>query len=172
MRRHAALLVLLSTLLASSLLVPASASVPAVLAPSRVAEAPAGSARTLSGTDGYEAAVLRRINAVRTARDLHPVGGSSCLDGLAESWVRHLLALGRLVHRDQSVVLSRCSMSWAGENIAAGTGLTPAGVVRAWLRSPAHRRVLLKPRARRAGVGTLVGLGGMIVTVLDLGDPL
>jgi hypothetical protein len=32
--------------------------------------------------------------------------------------------------------------------------------------------VLLKPRARRAGVGTLVGPGGMTVTVLNLGDPL
>jgi uncharacterized protein YkwD len=48
----------------------------------------------------------------------------------------------------------------AGENIAAGRSLAdPAAVVRAWLNSPGHCKVLMNPRYRELGVGRAEGPG-------------
>jgi uncharacterized protein YkwD len=48
----------------------------------------------------------------------------------------------------------------AGENIAAGRSLAdPAAVVRAWLNSPGHCKVLMNPRYRELGVGRVEGAG-------------
>jgi uncharacterized protein YkwD len=46
-----------------------------------------------------------------------------------------------------------------GENLAWGIGRpgTPAGVVRAWLRSPAHRRIMLGRAYRWVGIGIAAG---------------
>ena len=47
-----------------------------------------------------------------------------------------------------------------GENLAWGWGASgsPGGIVKAWLRSPEHRKILLRPSYREVGVG--VALGG------------
>ena len=50
--------------------------------------------------------------------------------------------------------------AWAaGEVLAWGSGrrATPAGAVAAWMRSTAHRRVLLARRYRDVGVGVAPG---------------
>ncbi len=48
----------------------------------------------------------------------------------------------------------------AGENIAAGRSLaSPQAVVRAWLRSPGHCKVLMNPTYTHLGVGRVVGAG-------------
>lgn len=50
--------------------------------------------------------------------------------------------------------------SWsAGEVLAWGAGelSTPAATVGAWMRSPVHRRVLLRRRYREIGVGIAAG---------------
>lgn len=46
-----------------------------------------------------------------------------------------------------------------GEDLAWGIGRpgTAAGVVRAWMRSPAHRRILLRRVYRRVGIGVAAG---------------
>ena len=56
-------------------------------------------------------------------------------------------------------------LDWAprwlvGENLGWGWGLrgSPAGIVRAWLRSPEHRKILLRRSYREVGIG--VALGG------------
>ena len=47
-----------------------------------------------------------------------------------------------------------------GENLGWGWGPSgsPAGIVRAWLRSPEHRKILLRRSYREVGIG--VALGG------------
>lgn len=48
----------------------------------------------------------------------------------------------------------------AGENIAAGRSLdTPEAVVRAWLKSPGHCKVIMNPKYRDLGVGRVEGAG-------------
>jgi uncharacterized protein YkwD len=48
----------------------------------------------------------------------------------------------------------------AGENLAWGTGSygTPGSIIRAWLRSPGHRRNILSPDFEQFGVGLDGGL--------------
>ena len=48
----------------------------------------------------------------------------------------------------------------AGENIAAGRSLAdPAAVVRAWLKSPGHCRVIMNGKYKELGVGRVEGPG-------------
>ena len=48
----------------------------------------------------------------------------------------------------------------AGENIAAGRSLAdPAAVVRAWLNSPGHCRVIMNGKYKELGVGRVEGPG-------------
>ena len=157
----------LSTILGFAL--PVAAAL-ALTTPARAAAAETAPEASTTTTP-FDSKVLRNINRVREARDLHRVRSSDCLDGLAEPWARHLAEIGSLVHRDQAVVLSRCSMDWAGENLGSGSSLTARGLVRAWMDSPAHRKVLLKPRARRGAVGAASDSDGQRYVVLNLGDP-
>lgn len=119
----------------------------------------------------YEDRVLVQVNKRRARRDLRPVRRfETCLDGMSERWARHLATKPAFYHRDQGKVLDRCDMSWAGENLARGESMTPRRVVRAWWASPGHRAIMLKPRARRAGVGVRRMADGRLVAVLNLGD--
>jgi len=47
-----------------------------------------------------------------------------------------------------------------GENLAWGTGSlgTPQGVIRGWLNSPAHRRIMLSPGFRELGIGVVTDI--------------
>lgn len=120
----------------------------------------------------FEHRVLIRVNRARARRGLPRVRAfESCLDQTSEQWAQRLRGSRDLVHRDQTWVLRRCDLRWTGENLVRGTSLTPAAAVRAWLNSPSHRAVLLKKRARWAGVGARVDGSGRVVGVLNFGDP-
>ena len=58
-----------------------------------------------------------------------------------------------------------------GEDLAWATGLTAQWVVNAWLNSPAHRAVLLRPGFKRVGIGisygTFAGHSGAWVVTAD-----
>ena len=51
-----------------------------------------------------------------------------------------------------SYVLNRCDARYAGETLGRGT-MSPRRLVTMWMRSPAHRSVLLSRKSRRIGVG-------------------
>lgn len=131
------------------------------------------SARSASAAlDAFEDQLLTRINQVRAAHGLKGIGRvDSCVDKMAESWSDRIASTGVLAHRDQRQVLSQCDQSWAGENLVRGVGLTPGRAVEAWMASPAHRDVLLKGRARRAGIAVTVDGRGRYVGVLNFTDP-
>ena len=119
----------------------------------------------------FEDRILAIVNKHRKAADLKPVRSvSRCVDRFSERWARHLAETGEFVHRDQKRILRRCDLTWVGEDLVRGTGLTPASVVRAWLDSPGHREVLMKPRANRAGIGVRIDDQGRIVGVLNFAD--
>ena len=119
----------------------------------------------------FEDRILVRINRARAKRDLPPVKVfQSCVDGYAERWAVRLKRIDKLVHRDLTKVLNGCDLRWVGETLVSGTSLTPRSAVRAWLNSPPHRAVILKPRARMAGIGVQVDGGGQVYAVLNFGD--
>lgn len=165
--RHLAALVA-ATLLATGLLVaaPGAASAKIWKVPP-----PDTSLDPLVKLTEYENRVVHLVNKRRKRADLRPVRYfSSCVDRFSERWARHLAETGELVHRNQKKILRRCDLTWVGETIVRGTALTPTGAVRAWMKSPGHRAVLMKPRANRAGVGVRIDSQGRVVGVLNFGD--
>lgn len=119
----------------------------------------------------FESRILIRVNRARARHGLSKVRVfHSCIDGYSERWSQRLRSSGNLEHRDLGAVLNGCDLNWVGENLVSGTGLRPRTAVRAWMDSPAHRQVLMKPRAAWAGVGVSVAGDGRTYAVLNFGD--
>lgn len=119
----------------------------------------------------FENRVAFKINKHRKAAGLKPVRYfGSCIDGYAERWSLHLALTGLFEHRDQTKILDGCDLTWVGETLVRGTGIGPGDVVKAWLHSPEHRAVIMKPRANRAGIGVTIDPQGRYVGVLNFGD--
>jgi len=160
-----------SALTATTLTVVATAgSAPASVRP---VPQPDYSTRAATHPEEFENRVVARINKARAHAGLKRIRVfQSCLDGHAERWARHLAKSGRLEHRDQQQVLADCNLHWTGETLARGAAnLSPHELVRAWMNSPGHRAVLMKPRAKLAGVAIRRDAQGRVVGVVNLGDP-
>ena len=155
-----------SALVVAATLAPAQASVQRVPEPNR-------SVNPASHPGEYANRIVARINDHRQRAGLRQLRVyQTCLDNHAERWAKHLAQSGRLVHRNQYRVLSACNLHWTGETLARGAGgLSPRAMVRAWMHSPAHRAVLMKPRANLAGVAMRRDPQGRVVGVVNLGDP-
>jgi len=161
-----------ASVLAATALAVAAALAPAQASVQRVPE-PNTSVKPASHPGEYANRVVARINDHRQRAGLRQLRVyQTCLDNHSERWARHLAQSGRLVHRNQYRVLSACNLHWTGETLARGAGgLSPRAMVRAWMHSPAHRAVLMKPRAKLAGVAMRRDAQGRVVGVVNLGDP-
>jgi uncharacterized protein YkwD len=110
------------------------------------------------------------IARVREQRDMRPLRGDDQLDLAA---TRHAVDMqerryfshvspggGDLADRARRAgyALRRCTW-WVGEVLAWGVEprATAAGTIRAWMRSPGHRRILLSGRYREVGIGLQAG---------------
>lgn len=167
---------------ARTLILALAAAVMAVVATTSAAIAPASAGtyrvpttpsqtQAFSGAD-FESDVMVTINQARKHAGLKPVRFfDSCVERMASSWGSRIARSGNLVHRDQHKVLRRCDQNWAGETlIRSESALDADTIVQAWLDSPAHRAVLLKKRARVAGVSVVMDRQGRQVGVLNLAD--
>jgi uncharacterized protein YkwD len=92
---------------------------------------------------------------------------------LAGHFFAHGDVLGRILH---SGYLGRFGHWRIGENLGLGwgAGATPRQIVRAWMRSPDHRRNILSRGFRDAGVAAAPGSPlkrrkGSITYVVDFG---
>ena len=122
------------------------------------------SADTAEARDvGYEGVVHHGINNVRQPDA--PFG--RCVDRRAEQWARHMAATRSFRHSNIRGTLRQCNARRVGEIIAWGRWSTH-GVVRAWLDSPTHRRVMLDHGYRRMGVASVpYGTHGERATVVQ-----
>jgi len=117
-----------------------------------------------------ETAIVREVNRVRRAHGLRSVRITGGLARAAHSHSVAMLRHDRLSHEsfDGSSFTGRLSRAGHrhkyGETLAwapAGSGAGARAIVRMWLASPPHRRVLLNGKLRRIGVARVHGrLGG------------
>lgn len=129
----------------------------------QAATATAAGSRALAPST-YETRVQRWVNRRRANHHLPRVRISRCPDRTAERWSRHLAATGRFYHQSMRTVLRRCDARYAGETLGRGS-MRPKRLVRMWMKSPGHRKILLSRKARRIGIGAEpVGRGGWVVT--------
>jgi uncharacterized protein YkwD len=105
--------------------------------------------------------VLRGINAQRHAHGLPPLRLASALGRVAGSHSRFMARVGRLQHEsaDGTSATTRIHRAmrvrYAGEAIAFASDAR--AVVRSWMASPPHRKLLLSRSYRVIGVGVVRG---------------
>lgn len=129
------------------------------------AQASAAQVRAMaSGT--YEQRVQHWINHERAKRGKTKLRLHSCTDSLSERWSRHLADSGRFYHQSLDPFFHRCKARYAGETLARGV-IAPRTVVRLWMQSPPHRRILLSTSPRRVGVGAVLDRRGTWVVTAN-----
>lgn len=132
-------------------------------------------------------AVLCLVNGERARRGLAPLRASRLLDRTAQAHSRDMVARRYFSHVTPAGMNVRQRISRSGyldkrgacrvaETIAWGTEsqATPAALVRSFLNSPGHRRILLDTRYRDIGVGLVLGapisdMGNGATLTLDFG---
>jgi uncharacterized protein YkwD len=130
------------------------------------------------------AEITCRINEVRAARDLRRLRAHPQLRRGATAYARRLVRERLWTHFGDGTPADRAARSgyldgtrrWVvGEVLGSMRSWDPAGIVQAFLDSPSHRRVLLRPGYQDIGVGAVEGLprsdapGGYTLTV-NLGE--
>jgi uncharacterized protein YkwD len=84
------------------------------------------------------------------------------LDMVRRGYFAHTAPSGAtFVQRIRAAGYLNSARRWlVGENLGWGWGASgsPRGIVKAWMRSPEHRKILLRPSYREVGIG--VALGG------------
>jgi uncharacterized protein YkwD len=115
----------------------------------------------------YEAVLLSEINRVRAERGLTQLRASGLLAAAAQHHSRRMARQGFFDHNSPNgspfwkrvgrFYPSRGFARWSvGENLAYGSpGLSAAGTVRAWMRSPGHRANLLSATWREIGLAAM-----------------
>lgn len=132
--------------------------------------------RADAGQDGFEAEVLRLTNEARShsrkcggkkMKKVRPLSWSDVLAASADGHSADMANSDYFSHYSQSgaspfqrMRAAGYSYRAAGENIAAGRSLAdPAAVVRAWLKSPGHCKVIMNGKYKELGVGRVEGPG-------------
>jgi uncharacterized protein YkwD len=119
----------------------------------------------ISMTPG-EYAIVRTMNAVRTAHGLRPLRTGTALTRAARA---HSVDMVRRNYFDHGAFVQRLRrfgvrMPYVGENLASGTGgLSAQDVVQMWMGSAGHRDNLLDRGFQRVGVG-VAGSSRKLVT--------
>jgi uncharacterized protein YkwD len=138
-----------------------------VLAAVVVATSAVAGTRALTEVRTTEAAVLNRINQVRSAHGLRALRLSSGLDRAAGSHARSMGRRGFFSHtsKDGTSMGRRIARFYpqgpyarwtVGEALAwRSPGGTAAAIVRMWLRSPVHRHILLHGAFREIGIAAI-----------------
>jgi uncharacterized protein YkwD len=124
-----------------------------------------------------EAAIVERINEIRSAHDLAPLGVDRKLTRAARSHSQMMLQQDVFTHGAFGERLRAFGVRFPliAENLAWGSGRlgAPRAIVTAWMNSPPHRANLLHPSFRMIGVGTPVGnfggYRGAAVVTADFG---
>lgn len=139
----------------------------------------------VNGPTTTEAKIISLVNRQRQRRGLRPVRVRCDLTQAARAHSREMAQRGRLTHysangysvaerlRSFGYTSSGYSYWCVGEDVAWGTAgtlhATPTAIVSAWMRSTAHRRVILKAAFRDVGVGVRTSADGQRYFTLDMG---
>ena len=122
----------------------------------------------------FERAVFLRINQARKAHRLAPLRPAPRLRAVAVRHAGFLARLGLLQHSSADGssfdlrIRRHLPAHVVGETVARGP--SPLWVVRAWLRSPQHRALLLDPAFGIVGVGARPGAVGTVAVMYVTAD--
>jgi uncharacterized protein YkwD len=121
----------------------------------------AGGPAAAATTNARERALLAEMNRVRAMHGLRPLRFDPHLHRAARAHSRDMVRRGYFAHGRLAQRLRRYRFRAdgrvLGENLAWGTGALgrPGTIVRMWLRSPPHRRLLLRAGFSHVGIGAV-----------------
>ena len=143
-----------------------------------LAHPPAAGAASCAGADALPGQANRKqlarsvvcvSNAERRAHGLQKLRVDPRLSKAARRHSRDMVRRGYFAHTGPSGdtfvqriraagYLSSAARWLVGENLGwgSGAGASPGGIVNAWMASPEHRRILLRPDYRELGVGVVL----------------
>jgi len=111
-------------------------------------------ANASSRHDATEAQIIRALNQARASHGLPKLSSSRPLARAAHAHSRAMRRANAIQHGDYAARLRRYVRSRkVGENVAWREGCSPSEIVRMWLNSAPHRKVMLSRSFRRIGVG-------------------
>jgi uncharacterized protein YkwD len=110
-------------------------------------------------------AMVETINRARAKHGAHALRHHAALSRSARRYARHLMRTGRFGHAGR--IRAGARFTHLGELLARHRGRKPrrSRTVRRWMRSAAHRPVLLGRQFRFAGIGRVRGRRGTIWVV-------
>jgi uncharacterized protein YkwD len=145
--------------------------------PCRIAEESANLAPSAANARIVDAATLCLINQARRAHGLRALRFNRALQSVAVGQATDMVRgdyfgdnspsgqtpLVRILASHYPPRATSASLLTA-QNIGWGTGpnATPSGIVRAWMESPPHRRIILTAAYRDAGVGVAAGVPSVL----------
>ncbi|HEX7090539.1 MAG TPA: CAP domain-containing protein [Longimicrobiales bacterium] len=127
--------------------------------------------------------VLAEANAVRMRAGSRPLVMDAALRRAARRYSRELAERQEIEHLSptpgrrtfrQRIAAEGARARIAGENLArlsASVESLPSRAVRAWMKSPGHRRNLLDPIFSRTGIGVMLGRDGIWYVVQVYATP-
>jgi uncharacterized protein YkwD len=108
--------------------------------------------------DRGERAVVHAVNGVRARHGLSRLRPAAGLARAADAHSRHMLAADYFAHGDFANRVRRYApFRRVGETLAMLSRCNAGRTVGMWLRSPAHRNVIMSSTYRRVGVGNRTG---------------
>ncbi len=117
-----------------------------------------------SFSSSSEGRVLGLLNEIRHAHGLSTLQGNLSLRKAARAHSADMIARDYFEHDGPNESFDKrirrfLKSPLVGENIAWGTGLygSPEGIVKLWMNSPPHRKIILMPAMRRVGLGVATG---------------
>ena len=132
----------------------------AALLAALVAASWAAPARATTVSD-YQRDIFSATNHQRVKHDLRKFRHQDCVQRYAVRQAKRMANQERMFHQDLTVVLRKCDLHKAGENVAYGFDLGIAVVNIGWMQSPPHRANILDPDFRLLGAGARRGDNGV-----------
>lgn len=111
----------------------------------------------------------QQTNTSRAFRDIKKLKYQKCVDRYAQRQANRMARKRTMYHQDLGPILRKCDLRAVAENVATGY-TSPKANVKAWLKSPGHRRNLLNRKYTRLGIG-VAKAGGRTYTVQVFGRP-
>ncbi len=124
-----------------------------------------------SDLPSFREALLGRINQLRMQNDRPPLEVDSRLEAASQEWAERLAVARRLQHRSDdslSSLLEAGGWETINENLYySSSSPDPARIVADWEKSPLHRKNLLNPELRFAGLGRAMTSRGAAYVVFN-----
>jgi uncharacterized protein YkwD len=119
----------------------------------------------------YGEQALLEINLARAEVGVGPLVFDVALTAKSQEWAEKLAKEGKLFHRRPAQLIEFMQeYHWRGlsENLHGSPGaMEPKECIASWLKSPVHRRNLLNPQSRLAGLGVAQAEDGTVYVVFN-----